>query len=137
MGAGSVGRGGSVSPYGIVLGHAYAILDVREFSDRNGDHRLVQLQNPWCGGAVATMSPGLGRCSDLCGLVHACSGVERSGRVLGTIVIGNGGPRRRVCCFVRRWLAPKTVALRPYLEVERASLGRVTTTPLRLTAAGL
>ena len=48
LGAGSPsGSDTDVSSLGIVQGHAYAILQVREESDANGTHQLVQLRNPW------------------------------------------------------------------------------------------
>lgn len=35
------------SPFGIVFGHAYSVLDVREESDGGGVHRLIRMRNPW------------------------------------------------------------------------------------------
>ena len=29
-------------------GHAYSIFRLAEFSDKNGQHQLVQVRNPWC-----------------------------------------------------------------------------------------
>ena len=37
----------SVSPMGIVHGHAYAILRLVKVRDIHGEHKLVQLRNPW------------------------------------------------------------------------------------------
>ena len=48
MGAGSPsGSDADISEAGIVQGHAYAILNVKQESDANGNHQLVQLRNPW------------------------------------------------------------------------------------------
>merc|ERR1712167_136695 len=48
MGAGSpAGVDTDISEYGIVQGHAYAILRIEEETDRHGTHKLVCLRNPW------------------------------------------------------------------------------------------
>ena len=51
LGCGSnAGSDNKTSPLGIVQGHAYAIMDCKEFSDSAGQHRLLQLVNPWAKG---------------------------------------------------------------------------------------
>jgi hypothetical protein len=48
LGAGTpAGVDTNISAMGIVQGHAYAILRVEEESDTNGEHKLIQLRNPW------------------------------------------------------------------------------------------